>query len=181
MNACFLSMLRDKIPQNILCPKLVSVSPFKGIKETNGLLRPENWNFYLYYSHIKFLIQFNLFFFVVTELKSRGYTEFEWLWNLVVTSRRNFVFVPSQFDYIAHATSSSLWFRYLSFFVIKAAQTYICGLPPQAAQEACFLIKKLPRIGKKFWRNYMWKCFWVWKCFECRIIKRKLTTASLWY
>ena len=128
-------------------------SPFKGIEEKNGLLRPENWNFYLYYSHIKFLISFNLFS-VVTELKSRGYTEFEWLWNLVVTSRRNFVFVPSQFDYIGRApppeTSSSLWFRYLSFFVIQATQTYICGCHHRQPKKHAFLLRNCPGSGKCF-------------------------------
>ena len=112
---------------------------------------------------------------MVTELKSRGYTEFEWLWNLVVTSRRNFVFVPSPFDYIGHAPPKLpllYGFAICLFSSYKLLRPLFAALPPQAAQEACFLIKKLPRIGKMFWRNYMWKWFWVWKCFECRIIKR---------
>lgn len=149
MSTCFLSMLRDKILQNILCPKFVSVSPFKGLEETNGLLGPEDWNFYLYYSHIKFLIWFNPFF-VVAELKSLGYTECEWLWILVVTSRRNFVFVPSQFDYIGHATSSSLWFRYLSFFVIQAAQTYIGLCHHRQPKKHAFLLRNCQGSGKCF-------------------------------
>ena len=115
---------------------------------------------------------------MVTELKSRGYTEFEWLWNLVVTSRRNFVFVPSQFDYIGHASPRPPRNFLLLFSSYKLLTPIFAALPPQAAQEACFLIKKLPRIGKMFWRNYMWKWFWVWKCFECRIIKRNSLHTS---
>ena len=78
-----------------------------------------------------------------------------WLYR----TRNVLFFMRSLFVFFRHTSCSDLYW----------------ALPPEAAQEACFLIKKM------FWRNYMWKWLWVWKYFECRIIKRKLTTASLWY